>query len=286
MAELGVPVEPPAIDTRPLFRPLHAELIALLRSLRGDDWRQPATPRWNVREVAAHILDGDLRRLSFQRDGLELAGPGTAPAAGFQDLVAMLDELNAAWQQAARRLSPRVVVDLLRVTGAQVADLMESLALDAPAFFEVAWAGEHQAQAWLDIGREFTEKWHHQQQIRLATGAPVLAEPRYLRPVLGLSMLALPRVYQAAAPPDGTAVAVEVAGESGGSWHLWREEGRWRLLPGPAPGQPAATVRLDQDTAWRLFFKMIGEQEAHRRVRIDGDAALGTPFLAARAVMA
>ena len=43
-----------AIDTAPLFGPLHAELLALLRGLSADDWQRPTVAgRWLVRDVAA-----------------------------------------------------------------------------------------------------------------------------------------------------------------------------------------------------------------------------------------
>ncbi len=32
----------------------------------------------------------------------------------------------------------------------------------------VSWAGPEPAPVWLDVAREFTERWHHQQHIRAA----------------------------------------------------------------------------------------------------------------------
>jgi hypothetical protein len=42
----------------------------------------------------------------------------------------------------------------------------------APAAFAVSWAGEETSSNWFDTARELTERWHHQQQIRLATIGP------------------------------------------------------------------------------------------------------------------
>lgn len=273
----------PLVDTRPLFRPLHAELMRLLRSLGADDWARPATAAWTVKDVAAHILDGDLRRLSFQRDGLEPAAGPKGP--DFENMLDFLNRLNAEWIAAARRLSPRVVADLLEASGPGFADLMESLDPAGRAFFEVTWAGERQGEAWLDIARDYTEKWHHQQQIRLAVGAALLVEPRWLRPVLEVSVLALPRVYAAVPAPPGASVSLRVAGDAGGEWGLVRGEASWTVHPGPASG-PLATIEVDQDPAWRLFFKMLSPDEALRCVRWSGDPALGRAFLESRAVMA
>jgi uncharacterized protein (TIGR03083 family) len=57
------------IRTAPLFAPLHAELVTLLRGLDRADWERPTLAGdWKVRDVAAHLLDGDLRTLSARRD--------------------------------------------------------------------------------------------------------------------------------------------------------------------------------------------------------------------------
>jgi len=48
------------LDTAPLFPDLHAELLALLRALELEDWERPAVAgAWRVRDVAAHLLDGE-----------------------------------------------------------------------------------------------------------------------------------------------------------------------------------------------------------------------------------
>jgi len=50
------PLEP--LYTAHLFPPLHAELIALLRSLTPEDWERPTVAgSWRVRDVVAHLLD-------------------------------------------------------------------------------------------------------------------------------------------------------------------------------------------------------------------------------------
>jgi uncharacterized damage-inducible protein DinB len=58
------------IETVHLFPLLDAKLIELLRSLSPDDWNKPTVARlWTVKDVAAHLLDGNLRMLSRARDG-------------------------------------------------------------------------------------------------------------------------------------------------------------------------------------------------------------------------
>ena len=188
--------------------------------------------------------------------------------------MAHLDRVNAEWVQAARRLSPQVLVDLLTWSGGRVAALLAELDPDGPALFGVAWAGEESSTHRFDVAREYTERWHHQQQIRDAVGARSLTAPEWLRPVFDTFVRALPHTYRGVESADGTALVLRIEGGAGGVWTLAREGGRWRLWSGAA-AQPAAEAALDQDTAWRLFTKGLDPEVAARRMRVTGDAALG-----------
>ncbi|MEO8034854.1 MAG: maleylpyruvate isomerase N-terminal domain-containing protein, partial [Acidobacteriota bacterium] len=179
-------------------------MLALLRSLTASDWEKPTlAPVWQVRDVAAHILDSDLRKLSAYRDGFVPRPDGDIST--FEGLTAFLNELNATWTQAARRLSPRVLIDLLGLSGPAVAELLRSLPPNGTSLFPVSWAGESRSENWLDVGREYTERWHHQMQIRIAVGADPLLQRRWAHPVFDLSMRALPRAWAEVSAPDGAA---------------------------------------------------------------------------------
>ncbi|MBA2459489.1 MAG: maleylpyruvate isomerase family mycothiol-dependent enzyme [Gemmatimonadales bacterium] len=276
------PVRPVYLADR--FAPLHIELIALLEQLAPEDWERPTTAGlWSVRDVVAHLLDTSLRRLSFQRDGM-LPKPDR-PIASHRELVTYLDRLNAEWVAAARRLSPAVLLELHRFTGPRVAELFLSLDPHAPALFPVAWAGESSSENWFDVGREYTERWLHQTQIRDAVGAPGLVSREWLHPVLDLFLRALPHVYREITRKEGAAIGIEIAGDAGGSWTLVREGAAWRLYEGRVPA-PAARLALSQDTAWRLFSKGLPQDSARQRVTVEGDAALRAPLLGALAIMA
>jgi uncharacterized protein (TIGR03083 family) len=272
------------IHTAELFLPLQRELVSLLRGLGESDWSRSTLARqWTVKDIAAHLLDTDLRRVSSQRDGYQPAPP-SEEIGGYTELVAFLNRLNASWVETAKRLSPRVLVDLLEWSGPQVARLFASLPPDGPAIIPVAWAGEERSANWMDIGREYTEKWHHQAQIRDAVGAPALSGRRWLGPVLELSMHALPHAFRNAEAPAGSAITVTIEGEAGGVWHIVKEGEVWKLREGAAAGA-AASVRMDAETAWRLFFNALGSEEAKRRVAVAGDARLCATFLGVRSVM-
>ena len=269
--------------TADLFPPLHDALIDLLCGLAPADWERPTVAgNWRVRDVAAHLLDVDLRKLSVNRDGF--LAPPDEPIGGYGDLVRFLNRLNADWVAASRRLSPRVLVDLLAVTGPAVSDLVATLPPHEPSLFSVAWAGESRSENWFDIGRDYTERWHHQMQIRDVVGVPLLLERRWLYPLLDLSVRALPRAYESLPAEEGTAVVLAVRPEDGEAWSLIRGDGGWQVWRGAAP-KPAVTVRADPDTAWRLLYNALPPAVAREKVSIQGDAALASPLLSTRSVM-
>jgi uncharacterized protein (TIGR03083 family) len=161
-----------------LFRELDGHLLDLLRSLSPMDWHRPTVcSLWCVKDIASHLLDGNIRRLSIQRDGYS---PPDAPT-GFnshEDLLGYLNGLNADWTKATHRLSPRVLIRLLEVTGEEVTELFEASDPFGPATFPVGWAGEAESPMWFDIARESTERWHHQRQIADAVGRPTPIDER------------------------------------------------------------------------------------------------------------
>jgi uncharacterized protein (TIGR03083 family) len=270
------------IHTAALFPPLHAELIRLLRHLDANDWERPTiAPRWRVRDVASHLLDGDLRRLSLARDGHQLAAK---PVTTFASVVDLINDLNASGVQYAARLSPRVITDLLELTGAWVAEYVGALPPHGKAHFAVAWAGEDESENWMDTGREYTERWHHQMQIRDAVGADGLFEPRWLHPLLDLSVRAFRRTYEAVAAPDGTAIVFEVEGDDLSVWSVLRHSGAWKVMRGRAE-DAAASLRVDADTAWKLLYNALSPETARKRVVVAGDRSLTEPMLGARSVM-
>jgi uncharacterized protein (TIGR03083 family) len=274
----------PVIDTRPLFRPLCREIVALLRTLTAEDWERPTLAgAWRVRDIVAHLLDTALRRLSFDRDG-RLPPPPPHPIEGERDLLAFINDLNAAWIRAAQRLSPRLLTDLYALTSEELSDFMESTSLDRPARFPVSWAGPVGSQAWLDIGREFTEVWHHGAQIRDAVGAGPFSDTRWLRDVLALAMHAIPHAYGHVRSDVDQSLVVEILGGSGGSWTLSAGATGWKIDEG-SQLNPNAKVQMSDEVAWRLFFNALPPSALASAVQIHGDRALATPMLAVRSVV-
>ena len=265
---------PEPVLTSHLFAPLNRELIALLRGLSPEEWSAPTVAGlWTVKDVAAHLLDTALRRLSKHRDG------HVPPSAGFRNVSELVNGLNAEGVAFARRHSPRVLTDLLEDAGDQQAGFFATLDPFGEAMWGVSWAGESQSQNWLDVARELTERWHHQQQIRDATRRPPLYDI-YLGAVIATFVRALPFTYRDVVAPPGTAVVFR----STEDWSLVREE-EWRLYSGIAPS-PAATITMPGDTAWRLFTKGLTREEARSRTSVEGDARLGEVLFGTIAIVA
>jgi hypothetical protein len=228
-----------------------------------------------VQDIAAHLLADDVGRLSGGRDDHDnpdfAAGLDISTLPG---LIAAIDRQNALWVEAMRRVSPRVLIDLLRLTGEQTASYFATLDLSAIGG-PVDWVGPEPAPVWLDLAREYTERWVHQQQIRDATGRPGLQEPAWFAPVLAAFVLGLPRALGDAGQP-GETVLLTITGEAGSQWLARRDATGWVLEPGRDDTQTAA-VTLDQDSAWRLFTRGMTPEAARQVARLSG-----APELAAR----
>lgn len=272
------------IDTRFLFRPVAAELVAILERLRPDDFDRPTVAAaWRVRDVVAHLTDGHWRRLSFHRDGLAPPVP-PEPIASERDLAAAINRWNDEFVTVSRRYSGRVLTANYAAASRHLADFFESLPLDAPARFPVSWAGEEASAGWFDIGREFTEVWHHQMQIRLAVGEPPLSDARYLKAVLDIAVLGLPHAYRTLDGPDGTVVVVRAEGPSGGAWSLRRDAGRWHIAAGESAAPDAAIVVGDEPLG-RLLFNALDGKDAVAAIAVAGRRELAEPLLRARSVV-
>jgi uncharacterized protein (TIGR03083 family) len=257
-----------AIDVRPLFPRERRALLGLLGSLEPGDWSAATIcPGWDVHDVVGHILHDYVRRLSGGRDGHH----GAAPADD-ESLAAYLARENEVFVRAARRCSPRVLIDLLAHLGPQLDALWSARDPHARADTDVSWAAtDVPSPAWLDMAREYTEFWVHQQQVRDAVSCPGADEPELMGPVVDTFLRALPHTLRGEARPEGTTVRFEVLGPAGGVWHAVRGAERWRMADG---GEPAASVAMDQDTLWRLASRGVTVEEARGRAIMDGDPAL------------
>ncbi len=272
-------VVPPPIEARDLFRPEREALIDLLTALPSPAWSRPtACAEWDVHAVALHVLGGDLNKIARGRDGFTYrSGVGASTGASLQ-------VLNDSWVRAARSISPRLTVELLRAAGASLFEYFDGL--DIVAMGEpVSWAGLAPAPVWLDLAREYMERWVHRQHIRDAVGSPGQREARFVAPVVAASIFALPVALARHGGPDGAAVRVRVEGEAGGTWSAVRQESGWRLYEGLADGA-RATVVVTADDWWRLVTLGLSADAVWTRARVEGDRTLARAVLGTIAMIA
>src|SRR5436309_4897121 len=134
-----------------------------------------------------------------------------------------INEANELWVKAAARLSSKLLADLLEVTGRQFHEYVQSLDQMATGGV-VSWAGPDPAPVWLDIAREYTERWVHQQHIRDAVNKPGLKERQWLAPVLETFVYALPQTLRQVNSPLDTTVQLVGTADAGGTWSAVRTD--------------------------------------------------------------
>jgi hypothetical protein len=165
-----------------------------------------------------------------------------------------------------KRVSPGVLVEWLEFTGKQYAKQLSLLDPFGKAIFSVGWAGEEESQNWFHIAREYTEKWHHQQQIREAVNQPGIMTHELYHPFLETFMRALPHTYRNTQAPNNTTIKVTITGEGGGDWQLVKKE--------------------NGSIAWKLFSKSWRKKEAIDYITIEGNKELGEVAVDMISVMA
>ncbi|MEP6925022.1 MAG: maleylpyruvate isomerase N-terminal domain-containing protein [Pyrinomonadaceae bacterium] len=273
------------IETLELYPLLDAKLIELLESLSPEEWHAPTVAGfWTVKDVAAHLLDGCfLRRLSIHRDMYFGEKPENIDSN--KDLVGYLNSLNADWVKACKRLSPRILIDQLRQASTEVYEFFKTLDPHSEAIFAVSWAGENRSENWFDIARDYTERWHHQQQIRLAVGKFGIETRELYFPVLDTFMRALPYTYRNIEAKVNTVIQFTITGEAGGDWFLLKDEGKWILNESSRKNADAVTI-IPSTLAWQLFTKGIDKKTAKSHISFFGDQNLGGEIINMLAVMA
>jgi hypothetical protein len=158
---------------------------------------------------------------------------------------------------------------------------LDPFALGGP----VDWAGSGPAPVWLDLAREYTERWHHQQQIRDAAARPGLYTPRLFAPVIDAFVRALPRTFRDVAALQGATIQLRLEGPGGGDWCVRRNAQQWELLTGTAE-DPSAEMSLAAEDAWKIFTRGLSHQQALQRATIRGSRELAAKVLQTVSVIA
>ncbi|MBA7548045.1 hypothetical protein ES705_40491 [subsurface metagenome] len=268
------------IETIHLFPELTQELITLLRELDLSEWEKvsPIKER-TVKDLVSHLIDGSLRRLAFQRDKYTSKSL-KVDIKSYTDLVDYIQKLNKDWILITERLSPKILIDILEYSESQLYDFFKTLEPDNTAIFSVAWAGEDVSKNWFDIAREFTEKWHHQMQIRLALNKSLLMDKKYIEPLYNTFMLGLPYLYRDMIDyPTGETLKITLTGNLNKSWILEKQPDNWLLIEN-AEKDINTTIEISENDAWLIFTNTDRDKEKYKkRINFIGDKDLGLKLL-------
>ncbi len=275
------PSASPVEAVAPLFEIERTRLLDLLKSLREDDWRRPSPcPGWTVLGLASHLLGDDFSLLSRQRDNYM----GTASPEGLSEgeFIDWLDELQREWVRSARRLSPRLLVELLEWTGPRLVAVLGGEDLSQRSG-HVSWAGPDPAPRWLDQLRDLSEYWIHRQQLLEAVARPVDLDSALLRPVLlGLRWAFPYRLSEAGLGSDG-AIQIAVGEPINERWTLIAREGMWDFSEEASHEHVIANASMTADAAWRLLTNNL--REGSSSVEITGDERAAGVILSTRAII-
>ena len=220
-----------------------------------------------VDQVRARTEDHSARKLAAARQGYK---PENSKKLSPGQLVALIDHLNAEGVRRYTQLSSIELISQMETASRESADYHQALDPFAKAMFPVSWAGEEESANWFDTARELTERWHHQQQIRVAVDRPGIMTREFYFPVLDTFMRGLPFTYRGIPAQNGTLAQFHISGECGGTWFLSRNNGAWALTASPG-GETVSEITIPQEIAWRVFTKGIKREESEPQVRVSGD---------------
>lgn len=271
------------IDTRHLFKAIALDIIGLLKSVPPAKWNgKTCYPNWRVKDIIAHMLQTAMYRLSKQRDSYKLDSKGGTPE--YTQLSGWIEDANERWVSCYTEVSPEVLLPMFEETELQLAELMEAQDLETPPFYKVAWADESIQFNWMDVAREYTERWHHQMQVREALGLPLLYDKKYFVPLLDILALSLPKwlsAYKPAVPAD---IVFTLSGELHYTIVLQRQAEGWTLTARGA-NRIAGHLQLSAEVFWKLLMRSISPEQAKADIQLEGDSKILDYFLNARAVM-
>jgi uncharacterized protein (TIGR03083 family) len=277
---MAPPLDPPG-DIPELFAIERVRLLSLLATVSEPDWLKPTPcPAWTILGLSCHLLGDDFSLLSRNRD--HYLGTPAPDAAGDKEFVEWLDNLQIEWVQAARRLSPRLVVDLLAWTSPQLVDVLRNQDGRARTA-QVWWAGPDAVPVWLDQLRELSEYWIHRQQLLEALDQPPDLRSELAGPLLDGLRWAYPyRLGQVRAEPGDT-VKILIGGPVSATWHLVSTEAGWDFRSQPGP-RLVATLSMTTDEAWRLLTNNLPADD-NARLELTGEPAVVDVIRRTRAII-
>lgn len=273
------------IETLHLFQDLNQELIYFLADLKPEEWLLPSPiDGRTIKDLASHLIDGSLRRISMQRDHYFEAD--TKIPQNHNELVELIQNKNNEWILATRRLSSRILVEMLKKYEQEVYELYCRLKPEDEALFSVSWAGQKKSPNWFDIARDYSEKWHHQMQMRMASGRNLLISERFLTPLYETLLLGLPeQLNRNALAITEHILEVEIFGEIRLRKRLINNGSHWDFFEN-FEEEANTIVKVPASIGWILFTNTDRNKEKYiGQIQFTGNELLAKSVLYLTAVM-
>jgi uncharacterized protein (TIGR03083 family) len=275
------PPEEPPFEVVELVSIERSRLLVLLRTLGPEEWAKPSPcPGWTILDLAAHLLGDDFHFIAVNRDRHR----GTEPPDGLTEtqFVAWLDSLQDGWVREARRLSPRLVIDLLTWTAPRLIDTFKTQDPTARVA-HVSWAGPEKVTVWLDQVRELSEYWIHRQQLRQGLGLGSDLRPDLAGPVLDGLRWAYPFRLRQAPRTAGETITITITGPVSVTWHLVATRAGWEFRNERGSNQ-VAQMTASTEHMWRLLTNNLARDD-YNQVDLTGDRTLTEIILHTRAII-
>ena len=262
------------IETIELFPEMNKQLINMLGTLSIEDFSKSTQfASWTVKDICAHLLDTSIRRLSSERD--KYHSSEIPMIKEYDDLIKYITDLADRWALAFTSVSPQILINLINEYQNELYEYLKGLKPYDESFFAVSWAGEEKSYNWFDIAREYTERWHHQMQIREAVQKEPLYQNELYYPVLDTFMRALPYHYRNWKMDSGYVLCIGISEKDDWKWYLeWNSKIE---LKKEIENEPNTTVIIDQDKAWKILTRW--NDRSIYKVKVDGNKELGEYIL-------
>ena len=259
-------------EAAPLAAAELGRFLALLDTLDAEDWAKPtACPRWDVRQVVAHVTGAAAGYASWAEFRHQWSPRAQRPyrRAG----LPMLDALNQVQVDDRARATPAALIAELRAAGPRAIATRRRLPAPVRAIrLPLPLIGVARVDYLTDLIYP-RDMWMHRLDVCRATGRAMAQDAAHDGRIVALVVRDLAR--DLARQRGAATVVYALTGPAGGTWRVGRDP------------RPAATIRMDT-LAFNLLASgrlTVAEARALPTTDVAGDEAAAARALARTAVV-